>query len=231
MSNNFDTLGGYLKNPQTYFDLYLAYKKAEKMGYLRGFQSSYTKPTPYRSLPPLSARLKRLERQVNRQKPELQEYRVNRSTASSAGVAVNDFDVTEDLIGHASFRDRISGDRWINKQLRVTLDGASNALSKVRIVIYSPTRASSVFIPPTGFEFTQHPDHTAYRVFADRTFVKPHSTAFLTAKLVASLRNFETLYNTDGTTEDRNTIRVCLIWRSTTTDFLRQSYSLMYTDK
>lgn len=180
---------------------------------------------------PLSARLKRLEREVNKQKPELQQFRINRSTSSIAGVARNDFDVTADLVGSADFRDRISGDRWINKSIRVSLDGASNALSKVRIIVYSPTRASSLFIPATGFEFTQPLDHTAYRVFMDKSFTKAHSTQFLTAAVNCSLRNYETLYNSDGSTEDRNVIRVCLIWRSTTTDFLRQSYALYYTDK
>lgn len=209
------------------------------MGYLRGTKprSSYGSIPPSRPIInsrsiPLANKVRRLEYLLNKQKPELQQYRANFShTPSVVGVNEKDHDVTLEFVGDPSFRDRVLGDCWYNKKLVLKFFPLDNGSTTLRMIVYIPEKPSSVWSPATNYQFTQMPDHTAFKVLHDKTYTKTHSTTRLNGTVSVNLGNLLTKYNSDASTVDSGAIKIKFFWYSTTSNPMYFSTNLYYTNK
>lgn len=208
------------------------------MGYLRGTRtrtygsiSLPTKPLPNRTSPTLANKVRRLEYLLNKQKPELQQYRANFSDPSVIGISTYDHDFTNALIADSTFRDRVLGDRWYNKKLLLKFFPADNGATTVRVIIYLPTKSTSTWSPSTNFFFTQIPDHTAFNVLHDKIYTKSHSTTRINGSVLVNLNNLLTYYDSDSGLVDSGSIKMKVIWYSTTSNPMYFSSSLYFTNK
>ena len=176
-----------------------------------------------------ASRLDWLERKINRQKQEIQD-RHNSSTATSAISNLNqiNFSVTGDLIASSGFRNKIIGDKWGNKSLKVRCRGLDD-VSSMRIIVYVPRKVGTTFTPTL---FTSEPDHTLYRVFADRTYAVPSNGGDITGVVYANLGGLVTHYDTSSATLDQGEVRLTVFWKSTTaTTNMEISYDHAFFNK
>ena len=198
------------------------------MPYLRGYRAKYR---PASALPNLryASRLDWLERKINRQKQEIQD-RHNSATATSAISNLNqiNFSVTGDLIASSGFRNKIIGDKWGNQSLKVRVRGVDDVTS-MRIIVYVPRKVGTTFTPTL---FTTEPDHTLYRVFADRTYSLPANGGDITGVVYTKLGGLITHYDTSSTTLDQGEVRLTVIWKSSTaTTNMEISYDHAFFNK
>lgn len=199
-----------------------------KNGYLRGTKSNSNNARP----PTLSNKVKKLEREVGRLKPTLEDFRWNNTFVTVIGKSIHNLTVTEDIKDDADFRKKLLGDEWYNKQITCCFGATSANITRARIIIYSPKRGgSAAFAPSTGYEFVQVPDNTAWTVFSDTLHVAYTTNQPLTARVQASLKNYKTQYNSDGNIVERNNIKIYLVYQATTTDGVRFHTKILVANK
>jgi len=196
-------------------------------GYLRG-----TKAFQSRRAPTLVNKVNRLERQVNRQKPEtihwIDSAIFNNPTASFAFV---DFDVTRLFIDDTRFRDDITGDKWYQHSLKLKLH-FNVPIQGLRVVIYTPKRSGTTNsgLAANSVSWTAILDPTAFKVHLDRyynstnTSDEPKLNIFTTVKSLCQ-------YNSEVDIIDRNNIRVAFLWETKAAGDLRYSWDLTVTNK
>lgn len=196
------------------------------MGYLRGrvapgnpsagYNLRGSKPTKNATRKPtLKNKVDRLERSVAKLKPELQEYDVDRQLTSAVVFNNNDdFDISDSLKDNASFRDWVTGDKWVNKLLTMQFTSLSAGISRVRVIVYTPKRAGNIGYSNGTNVFTHQPDMTAFKVYYDNTFIPNSSASFLHEKIEVPIRSV-TSYNSEDDILDRNNIRIVFLWSST----------------
>lgn len=212
------------------------------MGYLRGSNggintsTSYlrgSKQPPRRGSPTtLANKVKRLERKVAQLKPSIEDFRFTQQLTTATGVNTANIDITRDLIDASAFRDKILGDEWYNRELVFCIQATSAAITRLRCMVYIPTRAgTTVFVPVSGYEYVSTPDSIAFKVLSDTYHAAPFSASPLIAKVQVNLRSILTKYNSDGDNIDRNAFQVQLVWTSTATDPLRVGWSHMVSNK
>lgn len=191
--------------------------------------------------PTLQNQITALKRQVARNKPELQHFRIasNWSSGASTASAQINLNVTETLINSSDFRDNVTGDLWSNARLdfRTYLTPDCN---QFRILIYVPKRAGQRFVP-SSYKFVDIPDPTAFTIYHDKTYSrdydvinsnntkKPHEYVHR----IASLRNMLTKYNSESATIEKGEIIISIIYDPQTALTLQGDYSYMltYTNK
>jgi hypothetical protein len=107
--------------------------------------------------PTLQNQISALRRQVNSQKPETQYFRVG-SNHTSTGTVVEQKNhlCTDSLISSTNFRDKVTGDEWCNKMLRMKFNFEPDC-EYARIIVYVPKKAGDRFTPST-FKTVTHPD-------------------------------------------------------------------------
>lgn len=187
--------------------------------------------------PTLQNQITSLRRQVERNKPETQYFRIRNNFYSSAATSVQqlNLNVTETLIGSSDFRNNVTGDLWTNARLdfRTYLTPDCN---QFRIVIYVPKKSGNRF-NPSQYPFVTIPDPTAFTIYHDKTYTrdydninsnntkKPHQYVhrFL------SLRNMMTKYNSESAIIERGEIIVSIIFDPQTALTLQGDYSYMLT--
>lgn len=199
---------------------------SQAVGYLMG------KPRTTRASSNLGPRIRRLEAQISKHRPELQQFRNNLTeTTVVSPTNTADIDISRIFVDSPQFRDKVSGDRWVNKQLILNIHANDSGPGKLRIICYTPLRPDVIFAPATNYFYTQPLDHTAWKVHYDKTFNKRYAVQLLSQRCIIDLGNMQTLYNSDADNFDRNNVKLKLIWQSTTAQGLNISYEYYFTDK
>lgn len=168
--------------------------------------------------PTLNNRLQRLEHKVNRIKPEIQEFRVNRTTLTSLNALYSnevDFSPTENLRDDSTFRDRVTGDKWMSKGLLLRWFNDDGQVYVNRVVIYMPSRAGSSWAASTNGNYSDIPDSTAFKVLFDQTYTQKFALEYLNGKIYIPINRI-CMVNSDGTGDpiDKGNLRVKMYWGS-----------------
>lgn len=208
---------------------YILAKKA--MPYLRGSKRNVS-----RKAQTVENKLARLERTINKIKPEIRHFLSSGTVTTASGTPnVTQINCTRNLIDDSAFRTIISGDHWNNHSLLVRCSGATmGTIERVRLVIYSQLRAGTTVInfPAGATSYSYIPDPTVATILYDQTFVPIQATgAFQFSAYVRCPRL--TAYNSTDDVIDRNPIQMCLITEtpSALSNVLNYSYRLLVSDK
>jgi len=192
--------------------------------------------------PTLANKLKKLERQVAKNKPELLQFRYNDTIANTVvGTNVFNIDISDDLTKWGSFRDNVTGDKWVNRQIHLNCFTEIDLIECARLVVYMPKNAFSIWSPSTGFEFVDQPDISAFKVLHDK-IVYPNSSLIDTVNGGGSRfschakvnMNNTTVWNSSSGNFEKNRLRAVLIY-STPQDVaniqFNYGYSYLFTNK
>lgn len=169
----------------------------------------WSRPKP----PTLKNQVQRLERQVARNRPERQYFTDGTNTSSfSLGYSSVDTDITSELVGSAGFRNKITGDKWMNESLKFMFYTSNGQINHVRVVIYSHKRPGASVSWGTGISsLNLLPDPSAVKIYYDRTFNQVASASTQIHGQGFALCKSLTLYNSDSGTIERNAIRIAFI--------------------
>lgn len=121
----------------------------------------YNAPRP----PTLQNQITSLRRQVNKNRAETLYHRSFGSINSNpgGGLLLTNLLPTDNLITSGSFRDNVTGDRWVNKVLKLRFYVEPDC-NKFRVVMYIPKKAGNRFTPSN---FCAIPDPSAFTVHRD----------------------------------------------------------------
>lgn len=136
--------------------------------------SKYRKPTGTASGNALAIR--HLQRQINKQKPELQHTVVNNVTTIPEDVFnLWNISPSQNLADTVDRNERILGDSWVNKSLELRFQTASNRgfYGDLRVVVYIPKKADTTWV---SGDFTSYVDPNFATVLHDEV-IKPSWTA------------------------------------------------------
>lgn len=191
--------------------------------------------SPYGRSPTLANKLAKLEREVKRSKPELQHFiKSGFITWSSAGVLSTQLAATRELINDASFRDQVTGDKWVNANLMVKLAATSASVQRLRVVVYCHKRAGTTTygFTNTTSNFRDILDPTAIDVIGDYMVENQSSNSPILRSFRLPLRMRQTQYNSGADTIDRNAVQIAIIGESTATGIqLYYAYKLSFYNK
>lgn len=188
------------------------------MVYLRGTVNNLQKKRERYTPGPvsLSNKVARLQRQVAHITPALN-YFIRTETPTSDAVSSFSYQTalinpTGEYVGSTQFRNEITGDTFYNKKLKVIWTGGpDNKIQAMRMVVYSPKLADTVFKPAnTKQGFVTIPDPAAFNVYFDEVFQDYESLAPFNWSREIPLRNKLTEYN--GSTLERGPIRISLMY-------------------
>jgi len=192
-------------------------------------RSTFEKPT-------LQNQLDTLRRQVNKNKPETQYFRI-KGNWTSTGTSTQQFshNVTESLLSSSDFRDNVTGDVWSNLRLDYRTQLTPDS-TQYRVIIYTPKKAGQRFTPP-NYHFVTIPDPTAFTVWYDHSFSRdfdyvhqsgtkrPHQ--FINKKL--NLRGMLTKNNSETSTIEKGELIITIIYDPQTNAELQGDYAYMLT--
>lgn len=180
--------------------------------YLRGTVKNFN--APMRRRVPLDYKLLQLQRQINKQKPELQNFRTNDSLTIASGYTVNTLGITDLFAAAAIFDELVLGDKFINERLKMQFH-ASVAVIKMRIIVYFTKRTGASFSPAsTAAGFVSIPDPAAFQVLHDKVYISGNDTSGMAPSFNISLKKILTTYNRSSNTLERGDLRVCIITES-----------------
>lgn len=152
-----------------YAGAYYLSKKA--MPYLRG--SKYGKaPLAFAKPASLAGKVKKLERRVARQSPEIRYWPYDIDILNATTIGTTDIAFSTLFTADTDFRDNVSGDKWRNLALRLAFGAETVALDRVRIIIYKSNRVAS-FLPTalnTALDFTRHYEPNDFTFYHDSTY-------------------------------------------------------------
>lgn len=200
------------------------------VGNLRG--SRRTRRVVAAQPPTLANKVKRLEIQVAKQKPELQSQRTEYgATIGSAGVSTATTDVGGDFVAAADFRDMVTGDKWANKFMLLNLnDITRGATAKYRVCVYVAKRPSLVFVPATNHEFDAIPDSSNFHVLYDEVLT-PANNQHISIKEKINMNNMVSIYDHDNSVFAKGQIRIFHARYVTAGQTYRFSTGVYFTNK
>lgn len=195
-----------------------------------------------------SLAIRNLQRQINKQKPELQHDVVLNTTSFNAselaGFSLWNITPSENLAADPDRGEKILGDSWVNKslELRFSTDIVLGFQGDIRLVIYIPKKAGTAWVPSSMTDFV---DPNFATVLHDEimrptwtpddhnTENGPHYTFMRKVGLGNRISTFI------GTTPEKNNIRVAFLNHgrastSTTPPLIRPvscRHRLTYTNK
>jgi len=180
-----------------------------------------------------------LKRQVNRNKAETLYFRYDGQIDGPAGSGnkIHNLIPTHNLITNPHFRTDVTGDRWINKflKLKFYIEPDVNAF---RIVAYIPKKTGNRFTPS---RFTAFPDPSAFTILRDKLLTRTETDdidriasrqAYTTT---INLRNRQSVYNSNNAILEKGELVVMLMSNgSDSTAGTKQydyAYELIYCNK
>lgn len=179
------------------------------MPYLRGSRSKPT--TLMRRRVPIDYKLLQLQRQINRQKPELNNLLSQNSISTSSGYNLNTIYLTNLLTASSLFDELVLGDKFTNERLKIHFHCNLSTI-KLRIVIYFSKKPATFFSPATSaLGFTSIPDPAAFNVLVDKVFTPTNDTSAMAPIINVSLRGLMTTYNRSNSTLERGDLQVAVI--------------------
>lgn len=231
-------------NKEYYRQQSLSYQYDMLRGTVNNLQQSRgTKRTLRVGPPTLANKIKRLERKVAHNTPGLNYFtRLSNPVSdviSSFNYQVATFSPSDTYVTDPQYRNEITGDTFYNKWLKLmyTDDASgtpgSSAVLQMRIVVYSPKLADTIFKPSdTAAGFATLPDPSAFNVYLDETIQDPNSLQALHFSRIIQLRNKVTEYNGSNTTMERGPINVTVLFQNTTNNKAGQfGWQLVTQDK
>lgn len=179
------------------------------MGNLRG--SRKVDSVPFSGRANVNDKLRWLQRQINANKPTVENFRISDTIALGTGFTVSNYSFTNTLKGSTLFQEYVLGDKFLNMWLKLNLHAAATVL-KLRIILYYPKRVNVPFAPAaTAAGFANLPDPSAYKVVHDKVYQSPYSTAGVQPQISLPLRSLETIVNRTNGVVERNEIRMAVL--------------------
>lgn len=192
--------------------------------------SKYRKPTGTASGNALAIR--HLQRQLNSQKPEIQQYQHSTTHSLTANAYVQRLTrVSYDLAGVADRSDRILGDTWVNKSLKIRLrcQDLANPYGLLRVMVVMPRKAGTTF----SFPENTIPESNALTMLLDREYTwDPDAHTQRQLNFTVPLRNIQSTFI--GAIPEKGEIQVYVCYRNlntTTVMNLKQNIELSYSNK
>lgn len=205
------------------------------MGYLRGSipqsfssrqkRATYVKPT-------IQNQINQLSRRVGQNQPAKNYFRTSYTdTAILTGVGSTDSSLTNDFIAGTNFRNYVNGDTWSNVGLRIR-GVIENAADTFRVIVYVPKKTGNgLTASAVKSDMARILDPAAFWVLTD-FYVERQSVARGTYDKYISLKNLQTIYNTDSTVLERGDIRIYIAWDASSTGLVHHtSAQLCVRDK
>lgn len=180
---------------------------------LRGTRTRYNKAA-FASKPTLQNQISALRNQVSKNKPETIHYRGEGTyDASSAGRYISNVLITQNVINWTQFRNNITGDKWRNLSLDISL-GFMPSEGANRVLVYVPRKSGQRYTPSSQ-ELNAYPDPSAFWVISDDLIQKqdayPTGEVRTVYKKKINLRGLHTIYNSDSTVLEKGEIILCVI--------------------
>ena len=184
------------------------------MGYLRGTKKTMSGTMaagrPFRK-PTLRNQVNALQRQVNRQKPEIQHLIQSNSIASS-GTGPQNYTSSpvQNLVGSADFRDRVTGDQWMLNYLQLKVDAGSN-LKYLRVVVYIPKRPGHSWVPGS-YPTTEFLDTSEFTVLRDISFPNTQYNSTDMGNNYFIRLNKLCVYDSDTATIEKSNLKIAFVY-------------------
>jgi len=184
------------------------------MGYLRGTKKTMSATMaagrPFRK-PTLRNQVNALQRQVNRQKPEVQHLIQNNSiTSTSPGPQAYTSSPVENLVGDAKFREMITGDQWMLNYLQLKVNSGS-ALRYLRVVVYFPKRPGHKWTPGS-YPTTEFLDPSEFTILRDISFSNANYNSTTMGNNFFIPLNKLCVYDSDTATIEKSNLRIAFIF-------------------
>lgn len=154
---------------------------------------------------PIDYKLRQLQRQINKQKPAIENHRASWTHSIASGFNKDSNAITTDFTGSPDFRKTIIGDRFTNLYLKHTHVFPSTCID-ARVLVYATRRTGVTFNPAlTAAGYATIPDPAFVRVLSDNyiTFTQSRGK---TVKLFTPLKNIQTVYNESSDTLENGEI-------------------------
>lgn len=186
----------------------------------------------------ISTKLRRLERKVNQQRPEIRYFQenINHSSGVASGVYTDDQSVTSYMVAASPFfRDNVSGDKWKNLSLLIKAASETSSLDRMRIQVYVPVRPGSTAstVTNTPADFTIQQDPSDIKLLYDRTWDATGFDGFITPTVFVKL-GFESVLNSSSGILEKGNIRVRITYETNVGSLspaMRWSMKLAFHDK
>lgn len=184
------------------------------MGYLRGTKKTMSATMaagrPFRK-PTLRNQVNALQRQVNRQKPEVQHLIQNNSiTSTSPGNQLYTSSPVENLVGNADFRQKITGDQWMLNYLQLKVNSGS-ALKYLRIIVYIAKRPGHKWTNGS-YPTTEFLDPSEFTVIRDISMPNTNFNSTSMGNNFFIPLNKLVVYDSDSATIEKGNLRIAFIF-------------------
>ncbi len=181
--------------------------------------------------PTLQNQITALKAQVSKNKAETQYFRVSGNHVSGAGtLSTRNYRVTDSLINDVNFRDNVTGDKWVNKFLKLRFLAEADCKA-LRIVVYFPKKAGTAF-NPTSFALAAIPDPSSFWVIMDRTITEKDASGKFSTEAFLNLWGKHTLYDSNAGSIERGELIMTVISEQPATTFsYTYGYELGYCNK
>lgn len=170
--------------------------------------------------PTLANKVAKLQRQVAHNTPGLNYFLRTESPNSDVSTGfdyqVANVNPTSEYVGSTQYRTEITGDTFYNKRIKIVYTADTDKISAMRLVVYSPKLADTIFKPqntPQGFCTVADP--AAFNVYFDEVIEMKESLDPLSFSRVIQLYNKMTEYNGGTATLERGPIRITLLYKNT----------------
>lgn len=197
---------------------------------LRG---SYKKYAKYQrnTKPTLQNQITSLKYKVGSLKPETQYFRgVGNHTSTSGSTEITNLLPTGNLIASSGFRDNVTGDRWVNKFLKLRFV-AEPANTLLRVIVYFPKKPGTRFTP-SSFATVSIPDPSTMWVLMDKTVTEKDASGKFSFDALINLKGKHTIYDSNSATIERGELIVAVMSAGTATSLqYSYGYELGYCNK
>ena len=168
--------------------------------------------------PTLSSKLRRLERKINKAKPEVRYFQENytHNSGATSGVYSTDESITSALITASPFfRDNVSGDKWQNLSLLIKAASTTISFDRMRLIVYVPLRPGSTAstVTNTAADFVIQQDPSDVKILYDVTRIANGYDTTVGLGAYVKL-GFMSILNSSAGTLEKGNIRVRITYET-----------------
>lgn len=214
-------------------NLIIKYKKCICHMMMKSFKTpDWQKASYYKTKKPtLQNQITALKAQVSKNKAETQYFRsAGDHVSGAAGVETTHYLITDSIVNSSGFRDNITGDKWVNKFLKLRFVGNDDC-NLLRILIYFPKKAGTSF-SPSSHKRTAIPDPSSFWVVMDRTITEKDASGKFSTEAFLNLLGKHTLYDSNASSIERGELIMTVISEGAPSSTLYSwGYELGYCNK
>ena len=184
----------------------------------------------------LSEEVSALKRKVALNTPSPYYFRTTTTFLSgTAGVPkVDGYDVTNNFVISDTYHDNVTGDKFINNSLHITLTKL-RSVYQLRMIVYVPKNPDVIYTPESSQKgLVAHPDPNSFWVLKDVYINDRNQFIDDSRQWFINLRKLQTTFNTDLKIIEKGRIRILLMYNTTgdsQTECLYLGTRLSITDK